>query len=926
MSAHGFEMGSTVQGGLWNSDNAMALNTGNGNSDPLFSGSSAFDQGLGPGNSFNANTEMGQLDSPPGATQAPLGNWHQPPPDQTAASWQASTSMGTCDTFNPPNAESAGLNLAAASLNVPNSDYTTQFYTAGPSQRDLPAWEDPSRRVTVTSPNAIDVPQWEANPLLPGRDFQNCEAFPAPLSNEANDGPPQPTQQMPSSVLSNGFNNPPFGTATPLTGNQAPTIIPDYTDNDNLAFAENAQPSQFPQQPLLPPQPITNSAQNFSGSEPSATAPPVPIIAYLLQQGAQAVSHPPNGAQDFVSQVPTQPMGQSGYCGTNMNGSPAIARMAPGGNLATQRGGPFLMIPPQAAAPTAMHHQLQGQQVQSYQGPVASVSRPVQHNIVPQMRSAMHQQFVSRPAALANPRYRPAVRVPNRGRFVARAKTNIQNSSARRLAPPPRPRRRVVMLNGKLYQVCPRAIGRTRQPLASIFQKGGSGQAMARRAALAGSHRPLPRPVVDARLGRISRVVPQPINRVGQQPAFTQSQLHAIYDAAWRRGILRHQQLDQSSPTAVSRPQQRQANHMPLDVVNADMDTDEEMSVNRGAPRKARPTPSRDPNESAASRKQGVERPTLKIREQMEVMRKEKKAQGSVRQAKPDSSDQSSNRRSGERRLGTHQQQAEEVQGQSAFPQKLTNSRNGGRHQGDGRTSRAPLSGSSKRTRDESEDEEEDMQVDEPSSLSKKQQPKVVQEQIEGPFTFEVALQIALSGRRCQWNSACNEKIEARPGAYWEHVRTTHSPWSTTDLEDNHAKACQVHGCTTTYVRPSEMSSHLDGRCHRVDELKVVCWDTNCRLEWTAENLHSLAKHYLYKKKRHLDRRFGVVVPYVPLKLPSVEESVTARAKQEKVKDFKSLFDMSESEQIKQHEWVAKNPTEKLEPGYKSKSKSVGNA
>jgi hypothetical protein len=35
---------------------------------------------------------------------------------------------------------------------------------------------------------------------------------------------------------------------------------------------------------------------------------------------------------------------------------------------------------------------------------------------------------------------------------------------------------------------------------------------------------------------------------------------------------------------------------------------------------------------------------------------------------------------------------------------------------------------------------------------------------VDGPFTLDEAIEVALSGRRCQWGSACNQKIGEHMG------------------------------------------------------------------------------------------------------------------------------------------------------------------
>jgi hypothetical protein len=89
-------------------------------------------------------------------------------------------------------------------------------------------------------------------------------------------------------------------------------------------------------------------------------------------------------------------------------------------------------------------------------------------------------------------------------------------------------------------------------------------------------------------------------------------------------------------------------------------------------------------------------------------------------QGEPDSStDQLLNQRPGEHRLGTLlQRQAEEVQGQKAFPQKPINLTNGGHYQEGSGAIASSSSSSSKRKRDEPEDEDDEqqeMEVDQPS-------------------------------------------------------------------------------------------------------------------------------------------------------------------------------------------------------------------
>jgi hypothetical protein len=64
-----------------------------------------------------------------------------------------------------------------------------------------------------------------------------------------------------------------------------------------------------------------------------------------------------------------------------------------------------------------------------------------------------------------------------------------------------------------------------------------------------------------------------------------------------------------------------------------------------------------------------------------------------------------------------------------------------------------------------------------------------------------------------------------------------------------------------------------------------------------------------------------VIVPYVPLALPPVEQPVR-RTKPGEKKDWKMLFDMSEEKQQRQYEWLAKHPESELNEKVKSKSKS----
>ena len=147
--------------------------------------------------------------------------------------------------------------------------------------------------------------------------------------------------------------------------------------------------------------------------------------------------------------------------------------------------------------------------------------------------------------------------------------------------------------------------------------------------------------------------------------------------------------------------------------------------------------------------------------------------------------------------------------------------------------------------------------------------PKPVQETtVDGPYTFDEAVRIALSGRRCQWAPDCNQEIEPKLGSYWEHIRNMHKP---TPPRGKHTIRCQVSGCSLMSIRLDKyLSMHLDNHCHRNDGVKVVCWDPGCRHEWRPEDLYSPERHLGARK--HSDERYGVVGLFVPLELPREPE------------------------------------------------------